>query len=239
MTPEFDSYASAYRNLLDDPIRGRFASGSQFFHQRKADLIYDFLARQKISATSMVWLDVGCGQGELLRIAGNAFARAVGCDPSAKMMQACTGVEVFEQPSFTELPFPDQSFDFITAVCVYHHVPREQRAALTTSVCRVLKPGGVFCLIEHNPFNPVTQIIVRRCPVDADAELLRASTASRLMRSANLEIIESAYFLYFPERVFGHLGSMERCLRALPMGGQFATFSRKTSPSSADFFSTH
>ena len=227
MTPEFDSYAPEYRNLLHDPIRDRFANGSQFFHRRKARLIHDFFARQNMSSAGMAWLDVGCGQGELLQIAESAFARAVGCDPSAKMMEVCAGIEMFEQPSPTQLPFPDQSFDFITAVCVYHHVPREQRAALTASIYRVLKPEGVFCLIEHNPFNPVTQIIVRRCPVDSDAELLTASTASGLMRSAGLEIIETAYFLYFPESVFGRIGWIERYLRPLPAGGQFAMFSRR------------
>jgi SAM-dependent methyltransferase len=227
MNPEFDSYAKAYRNLLQDPIRDRFANGSQFFHRRKACLIHDFFARQNVSTAGMAWLDVGCGQGELLKIAESAFARSVGCDPSAKMMESCAGVEMFEQPSPTELPFPDRSFDFITAVCVYHHVPREQRAALTASIYRTLKPGGIFCLIEHNPFNPVTQVIVRRCPVDSDAQLLRASTASRLMRSVELEIVETAYFLYFPERVFNRIGWIERYLRPLPAGGQFAMFSRR------------
>lgn len=82
-------------------------------------------------------------------------------------------------------------------------------------------------MIEHNPLNPVTQIIVRRCPVDSDAELLTASTASRLMRSADLEILETAYFLYFPERVFNRIGWIERYLGKLPAGGQFAMFSRR------------
>ena len=227
MNPEFDSYAPAYRNLLQDPIRDRFANGSQFFHRRKARLILDFFARQNESTAGMAWLDVGCGQGELLKIAESSFGRSVGCDPSAKMMEACTGIEMFEQPYATELPFPDRSFDFVTAVCVYHHVPREQRTALTASIYRVLKPGGVFCLIEHNPFNPVTQIIVRRCPVDSDAELLTASTASRLTRSAGLKLIETAYFLYFPERVFNRIGRIEQYLRPLPAGGQFAMFSRR------------
>jgi SAM-dependent methyltransferase len=227
MSPEFDSYAPEYRNLLYDPIRDRFANDSQFFHRRKARLIHDFFARQNVSTAGMAWLDVGCGQGELLKIAGSAFARAVGCDPSAKMMQACAGIEMFEQPSPTELPFPNRSFDFITAACVFHHVPLEQRAALTASIYRILRLGGVFCLIEHNPFNPITQIIVKRCPVDSDAELLTASTASGLMRSADLEIIETAYFLYLPERLFNRIGWIERYLRPLPAGGQFATFSRR------------
>ncbi len=228
MTPEFDSYASAYRNLLDDPIRNRFASSSQFFHERKADLIHDFFARQKMSAASIVWLDVGCGQGELLRIAGSGFAKAVGCDPSPEMTKACAGIDISEQRSPAELPFRDQSFDFVTAVCVYHHVQSVDRVPLTKSIYRVLKPGGVFCLIEHNPFNPATQIIVRRCPVDVDAHLVTRAGAARLMGSARLEPIETAYFLYMPERIFKRVGAIERCLRKLPLGGQFAMFSRKS-----------
>jgi hypothetical protein len=40
---------------------------------------------------------------------------------------------------------------------------------------RVLRPGGVFSLIEHNPLNPVTRLIVSRTPVDGNAKLLTAS----------------------------------------------------------------
>jgi SAM-dependent methyltransferase len=98
---------------------------------------------------------------------------------------------------------------------------------LTKSIHRVLKPGGVFCLIEHNPWNPVTQLIVKRCPVDLDAELLTARRATRLIRSAGLELLETAYFLYFPERLFKRMALMEHSLRRWPFGGQFATFCRK------------
>jgi SAM-dependent methyltransferase len=229
MDPEFDRYAPTYSQLLRDPIRDRFAGDSEFFHRRKWMVIRDFLARRGVPTSMSSWLDVGCGRGELLRLAGHEFARAVGCDPSKKMRETFPGVEIFEQPSAAELPFPDQSLDFVTAACVYHHVPREQRASLTKSIYRVLKPGGVFCLIEHNPWNPVTQLIVRRCPIDVDAELLTASAASRLMRSSNLEIVETAYLLYFPERVFDRMARIENWLRRWPLGGQFAMFCRRPS----------
>ena len=190
MKPEFDSYAGAYEKLLQDPIRDRFAAGSEYFHRRKADLIQEFFERRNLPASQMSWLDVGCGQGELLRLAGGKFASATGCDLSAKMITACGGVATFKQPSPTELPFADGSFDFVTAVCVYHHVKTPQRAGLTRSIYRVLRPGGMFCVIEHNPFNPITQLIVRRCPVDMDAELVTSGSAKRLIRSVNLSPIE-------------------------------------------------
>jgi SAM-dependent methyltransferase len=227
MSTEFDQYAPAYSDLLRDPIRDRFASGFRFFHERKLALIFDFLRRQHIAPETARWLDVGCGRGDLLDLGASRFGRAVGCDPSVRMTEVCTSAEVFTQTSPTELPFPDSSFDFATAVCVYHHVPRESRSTLTTSIHRILKPNGVFCMVEHNPWNPITQLIVKRCPVDRDADLLTASRAAQTMRASNFDVLETSYFLYFPERIFSRVGCLENSLRRWPLGGQFALFGRK------------
>jgi SAM-dependent methyltransferase len=228
MNAEFDQYATEYSHLLNDPLRDRFTSDPVFFHRRKWMLIRDFFALRKVNPSNLRWLDVGCGQGELLRLAGGSFAQAVGCDPSSGMIQSCPGEELYQQPSPAELPFPDHSFDFVTAVCVYHHVHGGDRALLTKSIQRVLKPGGLFCLIEHNPWNPATRAIVKRCPVDSDAELLTASTAAKLVRSVDLEILETTYFLYFPENIFRRVSRVERSLRNWPLGGQYAVFGRNS-----------
>lgn len=227
MTPEFDQYAATYSALLRDPIRDGFSGDPLFFHSRKWMLIRDFFKAHDIDSRSLEWLDVGCGQGELLRTAGLHFARAAGCDPSRQMIASHSSAQIYEQSQATDLPFPNCSFDFITAVCVYHHVHGTDRAQLTRSIYRVLKPGGLFCIIEHNPWNPVTQMIVRRCPVDVDAELLTTSTAAQLLRSENLTIIDISYFLYLPGSVFRYVGAVEKPLRKLPFGGQFAIFGRK------------
>jgi SAM-dependent methyltransferase len=228
MSIEFNRYAPEYSHLLQDPLRDLFASDAVFFHRRKWMLIRDFFAQHKVDCSRLNWLDVGCGQGDLLRLAGANFAQAVGCDPSGGMIQSCGSAQVFEQPSAAELPFPDNSFDFVTAVCVYHHVHGEDRALLTRSIYRILRPGGVFCMIEHNPWNPVTHVIVKRCPVDSDAELLTASHAVRLAGAMDLKIVETNYFLYFPEYVFQRFGRIEQSLRKFPLGGQFAMFCRKS-----------
>ncbi len=226
MNPEFDQFAPEYSRLLDDPIRNQFTGDPAFFHHRKWMLIRDFFERQALDPSRMNWLDVGCGQGELLGLAAGSFAQAAGCDPSSRMIQSCANGKVYQQPSPAELPFPDGSFDFVTAVCVYHHVHGGDRALLTKSIRRVLRPGGVFCIIEHNPWNPVTQAIVKRCPVDSDAKLLTASEAARLIRSVDLEIVETNYFLYLPEKLFRRMDWIEHSLRYWPLGGQYAVFCR-------------
>ena len=99
MSTEFDRYASEYSTLLDDPLRDRFSSDPVFFHRRKWTLIREFLARRRVNPSNLRWLDVGCGQGELLSLAGSSFAQAVGCDPSSGMIQSCAAGKVYEQPS--------------------------------------------------------------------------------------------------------------------------------------------
>ncbi len=227
MSTEFDQYASRYTRLLDDPIRNRFARDASFFVQRKWSLISAFLEHQKMRTADLTWLDVGCGKGELLSLGAGRFGRSLGCDPSARMIESCSSTEVRQQTRSTDLPFADASVDFITAVCVYHHVQQEDRAALTKAIKRVLRPNGVFCMIEHNPYNPATRTIVKRCPVDADAQLLTASSAQKLFLAAGLSMLDTTFFLYFPESLFRRLAWVETALRHVPLGGQFAVFGRK------------
>jgi SAM-dependent methyltransferase len=224
--PEFDEYSASYEDLLKDPIRDGFAGNSLFFHVRKRDLVRDYFKRSGIDPKRLRYLDVGCGKGELLSLLAGDFAHAAGCDPSTGMLQSVLGIEVRVQQDPARIPFDDRQFDFITAVCVYHHVPPSLRASLTAEIKRLLKPGGIFAIIEHNPWNPATRLIVSRTPVDADAILLRASETRSLMRSAGFSIHREIYFLYLPEKLYTAARALENFLRSIPLGGQYAVFGR-------------
>ena len=160
MDSEFDQYARDYEAMQKDPIRHSFSKDGAFFHERKWLLIRSYLGTLRRDLSGMNWLDVGCGKGELLRLGRPEFASVTGCDVSSAMLELCPDIHSRAMPNSVSLPFPDQSFDFLTAVCVYHHVAREERAALTREAARVLRPGGVFAIIEHNPLNPATRLIV-------------------------------------------------------------------------------
>lgn len=226
--PAFDNYANDYAALIHDPIRDKFASGSQFFFKRKLEVICDFFEHAGIQTRKLDWLDVGCGQGDLLRLGRDSFKSIAGCDPSQGMLKSCEGLNVRHQTEMEKLPFNDGSFDFITVVCVYHHVPPERRSLLTAEAARVLRPGGMLAIIEHNPRNPVTKLIVSRTPVDADARLLTAAETGRLLSEAGFDAVETRYFLLFPERLHRFTRSIENTFRALPFGGQYAVFGKKT-----------
>ncbi|MCU1339254.1 MAG: Methyltransferase type 11 [Bryobacterales bacterium] len=227
----FDQFSSSYDELLRDPIRDRFTGNeSMFFHRRKVELIRRFFRRRGLSTGRLCYLDVGCGRGELLHLLQSDFKETAGCDVSAEMMRQVSqvpGIETRVQPDPLKIPFGDAEFDLVTAVCVYHHVAPADRGTLTGEIKRVLRPGGIFCMIEHNPLNPVTKLIVSRTPVDADAILLPASEARRLAAEAGLAPLEQVYFLYFPQGLHRYVGHMEALLAKLPLGGQYAVFSGK------------
>lgn len=223
---EFDHFAPTYDELVRDPVRDRFSADPLHFHRRKWIVLKKMLARAGASTQSMNWLDVGCGGGELLTLAGGNFAQAHGCDPSAGMLARSPLLNIRVQESLIKLPFADRTLDFVTAVCVYHHVGIADRELLTREIRRVLKPGGLFCMVEHNPLNPVTCKIVKRCPVDSDAVLLTAGEAERIGRRSGFKPVERHYFLYLPEAAFQKAGWVETMLGRIPLGGQYAMLLR-------------
>ena len=228
---EFERFSDKYDELLKDPIRDCFLSGdSDFFHERKRDLIREYFRRRGLDTRRLRYLDLGCGSGELLTLLRNEFGEVAGCDPSSGMMERgalrSMGVTTRVQVDPTRIPFESGDFDFVTAVCVYHHVLPHMRPKLTHEVRRVLRPGGVFTIIEHNPYNPVTRLIVRRTPVDADAVLLRSAESRDLLRAEQFIIDAQSYFLYLPKGVYRAMGKAERVLERFPLGGQYAVFGR-------------
>jgi SAM-dependent methyltransferase len=226
MEKEFDKYAAQYLDLLEDPLRDKFASPG-FFHERKFTLIEEYFRRQNLDMAASSWLDIGCGLGDLLRMGRGKFGSVFGCDVSGEMLAGCRGLEVRRQEQEDSLPYGDRCMDFATAACVYHHVSPAKRPTLTREAARILKPGGTLCIIEHNPLNPVTRTIVSRSPVDVDARLLRLRETRRLLEDQGLAMTSICHFLFLPEALFRSFGRIERLMSRIPAGGQYAVFARR------------
>lgn len=227
--PEFDQYAASYDQLLSDPIRDRFVGAdSDFFHRRKRDLLRSYFRRSATDTSEMSYLDVGCGQGKLISLLHGDFARVAGCDVSSGMVAQAQGFDLRLQTDPCRIPFDTCEFDLVTVVCVYQHVSVNDRGALTREIARVIKPGGTLIIIEHNPYNPVTRLIVSRTPVDRDACLLSAKEARALEVDAGLTPTATSYFLFFPEFIYKYGGAaVERGISMCPLGGQYAAFAKK------------
>lgn len=100
-------------------------------------------------------LDVGCGTGFIIHLAADLFDEIHGVDITPAMMARVRrdkGNITLHQSRAEDMPFPDASFDAVTAYSFLDHV--EDMGALLREVARVLKPGGVFYadLAPHRDF---------------------------------------------------------------------------------------
>lgn len=97
-------------------------------------------------------LDVGCGDGQVTRLATRLGAEvAVGVDPTWNQIVVAEGRGggVFARAGADRLPFADASFDAVVACLVFEHI-RDVDAAIA-EVARVLEPGGRFCFFLNHP----------------------------------------------------------------------------------------
>jgi len=86
-------------------------------------------------------LDVGCGTGANLEMLAE-FGDAEGVDVSTDALSFCRqrGLNSVKLGEAEKLPYPDQSFDLVTALDVVEHL--DDDLAGLREMHRVLKPGG-------------------------------------------------------------------------------------------------
>jgi ubiquinone/menaquinone biosynthesis C-methylase UbiE len=102
-------------------------------------------------------LDLGCGTGTLVVALKRRQPRAeiVGLDPDPKALALAhrkaqrAGVAVELDRGFADaLPYPARSFDRVFSSFMFHHLSSHEREAMLREVRRVLKPRGVFHLLD-------------------------------------------------------------------------------------------
>lgn len=88
-------------------------------------------------------LDAACGPGALVAAAAARGALPVGVDLAPGMVALAAERHPrlpFEEADAERLPFPDASFDAVTAGFLIHHLPEPERGV--REFARVLAPGG-------------------------------------------------------------------------------------------------
>ena len=229
---EFDEYAEGYSAGMDNPVKALLGRSADDYIRVKIDWLEERFSRLKTSP-ELDLLDYGCGAGALLRVLRNQGWQIAlsGCDTSEGMIG-------FAQKSWTKRsgPMPQltlqngsktvyspRSFDFIVVSAVLHHVPPDDRSSVIAEIKRILKPGGIVIIFEHNPRNPVTRYIVARTPIDRNAILLSPRETENLLSSQEFSTTKTEYLMFTPPSA-SKLRSIDKRLRWFPLGAQYATY---------------
>jgi ubiquinone/menaquinone biosynthesis C-methylase UbiE len=110
------------------------------------DEYFDIVTEEMINKDTTL-LEVGCGSGRFLKYLSSKAGRLVGVDPSEAIFAADELLGKNEKimlvrASANDLPFKDESFDFVCSIGVLHHIPNTFKA-LQACVDKV-KKGGYF-----------------------------------------------------------------------------------------------
>lgn len=226
-TAEFDQFASGYQAAVNQSIA---FSGLKVetFVAAKARYLAELFVREGIGADAPI-LDIGCGVGTYEALLGGRYSRLSGIDISSesiRLAQEKAPGACFAAYDGVRIPHADASFAAAFAICVWHHVPVPAWQGFVAEALRVLKPGGVFAVFEHNPWNPLTRWAVERCVFDKDAVLLSMPTARRLMRQGGFEPVEARFILSLPA-VDGLGARLDRALGFAPSGAQYCVAGRR------------
>jgi len=113
----------------------------------------DLLVQEGLKDPPSCIIDVGCGTGRLLRVASVRWPKAqlFGVDPAEQMVAEATQLNpnaIFEIAPAESLPFLDETADIVLSSLSFHHWANQGKGL--QEIARVLRPGGLFCLADHN-----------------------------------------------------------------------------------------
>lgn len=219
---DYDHYRDRYSAELDRAVS--FAgTNHEFFTRAKAEELVRLAERHLGNPAKLDALDVGCGVGLTERHLTGRFHSLTGTDVSPGVLdtaaRANPGVR-YELADRDELPFGDREFDLAFAVCVVQVLPPAKRLRFVAELARVTRPDGLVVVFEHNPFNPLTRLVVRRCEFGEDARMLRMGEAELLLQDNRMAVVDRGFMLLFPSRRRRVLAA-ERAVRRLPLGAQY------------------
>lgn len=208
--------AQQYERVHDQVIK-IVGGDSQFFYENRLRL----LRRYHGDLQPQTILDFGCGRGRMTDVFAQAYPEAAitGFDVSVQSIDVAKRTYGHRASFCTEIP-EGTCYDLIVASGVFHHILPEKQCEELRNVGRLLAPGGVIVLFEHNPWNPVTQWIVRHEPFNFKSYLISPPHMRRLVSDAGLELEALRFTTFFPSYLKPLL-PLDRTLAWCPLGGQY------------------
>jgi SAM-dependent methyltransferase len=176
--------------------------------------------REHLSLRGARVLDVGCGDGALVRLMARGGARVTGIEYSpaqlaSALAQTPAGDEDYLVGRGEALPVADASLDIVVYFNVLHHVPVECQLQALREARRVLRPEGMLYVQEPVAEGPYFELVR---PVD-DETFVRARAYGAL--GAALEeggLRQISEYCYVTPLAYDDFAAFKRRLLAVDAG---------------------
>ncbi len=172
-------------------------------------------------------IDVGCGDGGLVRLMARQGAQVLGVECSPRQLAKAQAAEKVADERIVEgvaqeLPAADASVDVVVFFNSLHHVPVEAQATALREAARVLAPGGLLYVCEPVAEGAFFELMR---PVD-DETAVRAQALAAVKAAAQGDFAQQREFQYvhtirhrdfdsFRERIVAANAERERLFDAM------------------------
>lgn len=142
-------------------------------------------------------LDVGCGDGALVRMMTRRGAHVVGleCNPkqlSKARAKAAVGDETYVEGVGEDLPFEESTMDAVVYFNSLHHVPVAALAKALAEAARVIRPGGMVYVAEPMAEGNNFRLVL---PIHDETEV-RAAAYAAIKDAGAAGLSEEMEFVY-------------------------------------------
>jgi SAM-dependent methyltransferase len=183
--PDLSNFQSFYEQAAFDSQKEAGLAAKTY-----AQLINSFAAKLPNREGA---LDIGTGDGAFLaELKCMGFSQLRGIEPSTAPMEAATAEvrEFIDHGFFEPNRYASESFALVTCFQTIEHV--EDPLGLATEANRILKPGGIHCLVGHNRNSLSARLLGRRSPIfDIEhLQLFSIPSIRRLLTQAGFESVQ-------------------------------------------------
>lgn len=221
---EFDKFAYEYHDTHKKNI-ALSGESPEYFHRYKILELSKIIKKKGCSSKSI--LDFGSGIGNSIPYIKEFFpdSELICADVSSKSLALAKSRYSDDAKMLlienNHIELPPSYCDVIFTACVFHHIAESQHIYWLQQLKRVIKPGGVCVLFEHNPLNPLTVHAVNTCPFDVNAKLQRAPIMQKRFVEAGWHRPQIRYHVFFPG-FLSFARKYERFLNGVPVGAQYS-----------------
>lgn len=143
----------SYAKYLIEKIKQDFDKIAESFSESRKELWPEFEELKKYIKNGERVLDLGCGNGRLFELFKGRNIEYTGVDFSEKLIEKAKEKygDYFKVADTFNLPFPDNHFDSIWSIAVFHHIPSKQlRLQALQEIKRILKTNGKLIITCWN-----------------------------------------------------------------------------------------
>lgn len=173
----------------------RFTEGADVEYEEQ---ILPLLASELAGSSRVV--DIGCGEGQVARLAVRGGACSTGVDAAWNHLSIARnrgGGPAYGRALAAALPFREASFDAAVVCLVLEHL--DDLEAVSSEIARVLEPGGRLCCVLNHPLMQTPG----SGPIDdhtVDPRERYWRVGPYLVEQAGVEQVERGVFIRFVHR---------------------------------------